>query len=286
MKLTMMRGLPASGKSTAAKELCKASGNTVRVNRDLLREMLHFGVYSGKNEATVVDAEKEIVALALLSGSNVVVDDCNLNPKNKAMWKDYAKHYEAKFEVKEMDTPYIECMERDLERDNPVGTNVIFNMATQYGFLGEEFYDQGLIVVDLDGTVADCEHRRHHLPDWKKFFADMDQDTVREDVVAQIKDTATDGDHKIMFVSARPEDYREVTEKWIQDNLTGELIATPLLMRRKGDKRPDTEVKQEIYDKFLKQYPIACVFDDRPSVIKQWRSNGLTVHDVGNGIDF
>ncbi len=58
-------------------------------------------------------------------------------------------------------------------------------------------------------------------------------------------------------------------------------------MRRSGDKRPDTEVKQQIYDTYFKdKYNIAYVIDDRPSVIQMWRSNGLEVIDVGEGVDF
>jgi hypothetical protein len=57
-------------------------------------------------------------------------------------------------------------------------------------------------------------------------------------------------------------------------------------MRRKGDKRQDTDVKSDIYNRYLKQYDIVRVFDDRPSVIRMWREKGLEVEDVGNGEEF
>lgn len=40
------------------------------------------------------------------------------------------------------------------------------------------------------------------------------------------------------------------------------------------------------YDKYLTGLEILKVFDDRPSVIRMWRENGLLVEDVGNGEEF
>ena len=60
----MLRGISGSGKSTRAKELMLEHGNLVRINRDLLREMLHFGKWSGKNEGLVVDVEKGLVGFS------------------------------------------------------------------------------------------------------------------------------------------------------------------------------------------------------------------------------
>lgn len=57
-------------------------------------------------------------------------------------------------------------------------------------------------------------------------------------------------------------------------------------MRDAGDKREDTIVKSEIYDKYLKDLNIINIYDDRPSVIRMWRAKGLNVVDVGQGIEF
>lgn len=127
-KLLMLKGLPASGKSTRAKEIV-ATGNYVRVNRDLLRTMLHFEKWSGRNEGLTVDAEKAIAAAALVSGTSVVVDDCNLNHSNKDMWKELAKGCNATFETENIPTSMAECIERDKGREKAVGSHVITNMA-------------------------------------------------------------------------------------------------------------------------------------------------------------
>lgn len=75
----MLSGLPASGKSTKAEELVKSMGNAVRVNKDLIRTMLHFDKWSGRNEGITKDIERQVAIQAITRhGMNVIVDDTNL----------------------------------------------------------------------------------------------------------------------------------------------------------------------------------------------------------------
>ena len=59
-------------------------------------------------------------------------------------------------------------------------------------------------------------------------------------------------------------------------------------MRKEGDYRSDTIVKEEMYNQMLVDgYKPTMVFDDRPSVLRMWRELGsLTVIDVGLGVEF
>lgn len=286
MKLIMLKGLPASGKSTVAEKIIKEGGEFFRVNRDLLRKMLHCDVWSGKREGTTIFAQQLLVAQLLSEGKNVIVDDTNLGDKHVEMWKMMAENYGAKFEIIDMmkEVDYEECVKRNNERENGVPSGVIENMALQYGLTPHKRF----IVCDIDGTIADVTHRLKHVKgdkkDWKAFFAEMNEDTPRHDVWDKVKKLSRDEDVHIILVSARPEDYREVTEQWLRDNNMDDAIS--LIMRRKGDKRPDTDVKGDIYQRYLAQYDIVKVFDDRPSVIRMWEENGLEVEDCGNGKEF
>ena len=47
-----------------------------------------------------------------------------------------------------------------------------------------------------------------------------------------------------------------------------------VFMRSSGDKRPDTQVKADIL-KFIPKDKVVLVIDDRPSVCRMWRENGL-----------
>lgn len=280
----MLSGLPASGKSTKAEDIVRQGGNWVRVNKDLLRTMLHFDKFSGNNEKFTIKAEYALADAALESGLNVIVDDTNLGDKHLNSWEYLAFERSVDFEHINVDTPWHECVKRDAERPNGVGRHVIMNMAMQYNLIPEM---NNIVVVDIDGTVADVTHRLKYVKqdpkDWKSFFSQMSFDTPRMDVYNKASDLAVANDADIVFVSARPEDYRDQTQDWLYEH---GMDYMHLLMRPKNDKRPDTEVKQNIYNKFLANYNVIKVFDDRPSVIRMWESLDLDVEDVGSGKEF
>lgn len=145
--------------------------------------------------------------------------------------------------------------------------------------------EKKIILVDIDGTLADISHRRHHIEGkrkrWRKFFQAMNRDLPIAEVAAKVRRLSQD--HTIILVSGRPEDYRDLTEQWLKKY---RIPYRELYMRKTGDYRSDTVVKQEILDSHLNKEDIELVLDDRPSVIRMWRENGLEVEDVGDGIDF
>jgi len=277
-KLTINIGLPASGKSTESEKKILAEGNTVRINKDLLRTMLHFDKFSGHNEGLTQDASRVLVKHFLADGVNVIIDDTNLNTSTKQSWADLAKESEAKIEYLDMTHVSVaECILRDSVREKKVGSHIIYKMALQH--LEYKKGDE-VIICDLDGTLCDIEHRRHFVSqtpkDWKGFFGGIPDDTIREEVAEMVRGK------NVIFVSARPENYRTQTEEW----LLRHGFINLLLMREVNDKRSDIEVKEEIYNKYLKNLKITKVIDDRPSVIRMWQSKGLNVVDVGDGEDF
>jgi predicted kinase len=280
-----MRGLPASGKSTKAKELVE-QGSTVRINKDLLRTMLHFDKFTGINEGNTKDCSRKIADWFLSNGINIVIDDTNLNPSVVQSWKDLAKIHNAKIEYQDMETTIEECLCRDLVRDKKVGRDVIIKMALQYK---DYLKGEKAVICDLDGTLCDTSKRLHYVTgekkDWKSFFEELSNDEVRNEVLDELLKYEEQG-HKIFFVSGRPELYREKTEQWLEEKLKGYKLYTSLIMRETRDKRQDTETKAEIFDKYLKNLNIIKVFDDRPSVIRMWKEKGLDVVDVGKGIEF
>ncbi len=287
-KLTMLSGLPASGKSTKAKEILTTSGNSVRINKDLLRTMLHFDKWTGTNESLTKIASSALASEFLRGGINVVIDDTNMGQSHLDSWKNVAKNMDAKFEHIHVDTPLIECLQRDGFRSvKAVGRSVITNMALQYGKIPKP--DKGFILCDLDGTLCDITHRLHFVnnkekKDWKNFFAGIAEDSLNLKVDLKLRDYR-DAGHDIIFVSARPDNYRKQTEEWLDKNITFPYLS--LIMRPANDKRPDTEAKKTILDKYFPDKSfIKVVIDDRPSVIRMWRENGLDVIDVGPGIDF
>jgi predicted kinase len=289
-KLIIMKGLPACGKSTMAETLLKASGNMVRVNKDLLRTMLHFDKWNGKNEDLTSTAAREVVA-AMLRHRSVVVDDTNLNPGVMASWKAFAQVHATSHEVLDMTDVSVEtCVERDLERskrgERSVGYSVIRNMALRYGL--QRFDPSQVVLCDLDGTIADITHRLHYVKgdgvkDWKGFFEAITLDSPRESVCEQLAAFRAAG-KTIIIVSARPDTYGVETRHWLARY---EIPHWTIIMRSRHDHRQDVEVKADLLKTFFPdQSVIHAVVDDRPSVIRMWREQGLNVIDVGAGVEF
>lgn len=77
-KLIITRGIPGSGKSTAARKAQIVDPNLKRVNRDDLRAMLHNSVWSAKNEDMTSRVQLDTIQTLLNAGYDVIVDDTNL----------------------------------------------------------------------------------------------------------------------------------------------------------------------------------------------------------------
>ena len=75
------------------------------------------------------------------------------------------------------------------------------------------------IIFDVDGTIADVEHRRHFVNgnnDWQSFRAETVNDTPVQWVCDIAKRFIAQGD-QVAFFSARNESEREITEKQIAE---------------------------------------------------------------------
>ncbi len=144
--------------------------------------------------------------------------------------------------------------------------------------------ERKLVLVDMDGTLADVSHRLHHIrggkKNWKAFFRGMDDDPPSTIVLEWVRNLEPEYD--VVIVTGRPEQYRGNTEAWLRKH--GVKYAE-LLMRRDGDHRPDYTVKRELLSRLPKER-VAFVIDDRPSVCEMWRSCGLKVYQVAVGDEY
>jgi tRNA uridine 5-carbamoylmethylation protein Kti12 len=281
MKLTMMKGLPGSGKSTATREEVKSSGNSGRINRDDLRAMLFDSVWTGKREGVVVDCEKAIANVLFDHGMNPIVDDTNLSTRHRDMWAAVTKDRKQSFVVNDL-TQTVDmatCIDRDSKRAKGVGRPVIERLALQNGLI--DWGERPIVIVDIDGTLADGSHRQHLVEgekkDWKSYFELCGDDEPVEAVFRKAMELSKD--HMICVVSGRPDTYWLDTCLWFQRAAAVDGLNLPIdhiFMRAGGDKRPDTDVKADFL-KYMPKEKIALVLDDRPSVCRMWESHGLTV---------
>ncbi|CAN5271784.1 NIF family HAD-type phosphatase [soil metagenome] len=144
------------------------------------------------------------------------------------------------------------------------------------------------VLVDIDGTLADCEHRRHlvegPIKDWPAFLSpELAALDALFEPVAKVITALAQASYPIIYVSARSNKLRKVTEKWLKQY---DLWFEPhlLYLRTDGDTRADTIVKRELLERIrAKGYHPILSFDDRNSVVEMWRDEGITCLQVADG---
>ena len=284
-RVLILKGLPASGKSTYAKELIqKEPGVWKRINKDDLRAMIDAGKWSKDNEEFVLKMRDQMMTAALEGGFSVIIDDTNLSPKHEKRIKDVRSwmpaYRDIEVEVKFFDVPWRDCVDRDASRPNPVGKKVIRKMY--YQFLKPEpvKHKPGLPVVvicDIDGTIALHDGRSPY--ETEKCETDLPNMPVMDILFTYAQDTNVSTN--IILVTGREDQFRDQTERWLSRYKVPYQV---LHMRPTGDHREDSIVKKEIYEREIKdRYNVQFVLDDRRRVVDMWREQGLTVLQVDDG---
>lgn len=149
-----------------------------------------------------------------------------------------------------------------------------------------------LVVIDLDGTLCNVEHRLHKLerkskldrPDWDAFNIACSLDEPYYDVLNLIHTLYKAGD-RVILLTGRDERYRRVTEMWLQyHGLGGRYLQ--LLMRPKGNIGSDADVKPLVLARFLKESEwdgIDFILEDRYKMVEKWRDLGYDCWQVRQG---
>lgn len=305
LTLTAMRGYPASGKSTKAREIAAKTGAVV-VCRDDLRMMLHGIYFSGKSdlEDEVTVAERAQVHAFLKAGKSVIVDATHLHTPFLRKWAKMSAQYGAAFEVVDVLASPEECINRDNYRlasgGRHVGEDVIRKLAKRnpcrnwpnitapptFNPETVEWVD-GLpeaVIVDIDGTLAHMNGKRSPY-DYSKVAGDDVDEQIRW-LVGHIwgiryDDYGLDEWPSVLIVSGRDDSCRVETHGWLDDHGIGfdELhMRTTGAVDNHGNKLPDTVIKSDIFDKHIRnKYNVRFVLDDRQTVVDMWRKLGLKV---------
>lgn len=279
-KIIILQGLPASGKSTWAKEQVeKGQGKIKRVNKDDLREMIDCGQWSRENERFVLSVRDFVVRNALVAGLDVIVDDTNFAEEHINRMKSIAEDIEAEVEVKFFECDVHECIKRDSQRVKSVGKKVIMGMYDKY-LKAKDYqkpeYNPKLptaIIVDIDGTLAKmCDRSPFE-------YAKAIDDDVHDHIADIVRKYY--GKVSVIILSGRDEECEQVTRDWLSKN---GILFDHLYMRPRGNNEKDAIIKQRIYDNEIKErYNVHFILDDRDQVVEMWRANGLPCLQVAEG---
>lgn len=305
MSVVLLRGVPGSGKTTAALQLMNDfPSQFVRVNRDDIRMMM-YGEYwfSGDDanikEKAVTEVEHSLIKAAIKAGKRPLVDATNLNKQSvKAILRIAGAHGMSVDHV-DFEVSQEEAIKRDAGRAKKVGEDVIKkffqknNIDKVTGKLPEMpevptlekiapvIQDSSLptaVIVDVDGTVS--RHVSRSPYDYSKVLTDEPIQFVI-DILESLADK-----HEIIFLSGRKDSCYEDTKVWLAKHAP--FWGGKLFMRPDDSNIPDYIVKEKLFNENINgKYNVVGVFDDRLQVARLWSKKGLPLLKVGDpDLDF
>lgn len=274
MKAIVTVGVPASGKSTFAKDM-ELEGYQ-DINRDFIRfEFVKPGgnwsnyKFTKANEKKVDEIQGQMIMESWAREENIIISDTNLNPNRRA--KLIKQLEDVGYEVLIHDFPITREMavKRDNLRANGVGEGVIYRMMSDWNeYVGRITYEPDVnlpkaVIFDVDGTIAQMDGRGPF--DWHR----VGEDKPREFVLQMLRSYAQMG-YIVIVCSGRDDICAGETTEWLDEHV-GSVFWHHLYMRKNGDFRKDNAVKEEIFWTHLAhRYNIVACVDDRPQMIRLW----------------
>lgn len=313
--LTILRGLPGSGKSTYAQHEAGERGAVV-LSRDSLRDMLHpdghTGVLEGFEEVLISETLRAMAVRLLGEGRHVIIDATNLRDKYVRDWIKVAHGRGHDFSIVDFrDESLEQCLANNRHRERQVPEGVIWGMyqrlvrgrdlATENERIAAEVvagleakpevepapeYDPALpdaYIWDLDGTLA-IKHPDRDIYDASKAHLDY-VNTPVADVLFELTDCpSVAGGAVRIYCTGRHEQDRAATEQWLETHFAFDPIEGDLLLMRQSKGRADWKEKLDLYNEHIRgKYNVLAVFDDRNQVVDMWRDLGLTCFQVAPG---
>ncbi len=278
MKAILMKGLPASGKSTRAEK----QEWYIVISKDKIRKS-----YPNLSEK---DVHKFQIKLITDAKTDIIIDNTHMNKSTLQSTIDLCKSLWYETEVKDMyfwewdfaDIDYLyECIKRNKERENSVPESVIHEMYLKNYNMKLNYY-----IFDIDGTIAKMSPKRKKAledKDYGLFYSDLvlEDEPIRQ-TIRVLNFLEDDRNSNIILMSWRS---NECCQHTVERLNKYKIPYARLLMRQSWDHRQDAYIKSELYDKCLSQQEGKClwVFDDREQVMSMWRDKWLFVFDVSQG---
>lgn len=142
-----------------------------------------------------------------------------------------------------------------------------------------------VVIFDLDGTLANMEHRLHWAKsgNWDTFFSIVADDTPIKPMCDLVNDVMVNGT-EVHIWTGRSEVARNDTLWWLRtfvaEDLYEDILEDParLRMRASNDRSKDSDMKRRWWEKTPESFQarVRFVVEDRDRVVQMWRGLGLT----------
>lgn len=127
-EVTILSGLPASGKTEWAKNYLFFDPKAVIISPDQIRGELTGDVADQSRNDEVFLIAIRRYRLHLLTGKDIIIDATNLTTSERNQWIHEAQEFGAGWEVVELRTPFLVCLWRNWRRKRTVPFKVMWRM--------------------------------------------------------------------------------------------------------------------------------------------------------------
>ena len=265
-----------------------------------------------ENEVLVTRTQTTLMRQILAQGYDLLIDNTHLELKYiKEIHDEFFSHtISHKVFGYNPDTQEIEegLLDKlyiiDATRSKPVGRKVLDKQFVQFKKLVKDYdlileleeisddidsymisitrdsYNPKAIICDLDGTIANKDHREAYGFNSKEIR--NDKPTIP---VVNLVNNFYDKGYQIIFLSGRNQEYFGETYNWLITNTSIKPQDLILHMRKNGDFRKDNVVKREIYEEHIQEdYNVEFAIDDRPTITNLWYNLEIFTFNVNQSL--
>ena len=136
-----------------------------------------------------------------------------------------------------------------------------------------------IILCDIDGTIANNDHRQHFLQgkkDWDGFFSELINDEPIFPIINKVI-KEHDAGKDIIFLTGRPERYRYSTTLWLKEYFNFKI---DLVMRKNNDLRNKLIIKKDLLMQNFNLDEIELIIDNDENLVTMWKELGINTLQV------
>lgn len=134
------------------------------------------------------------------------------------------------------------------------------------------------ILVDLDGTLCNINHRLKYLENKKIFHKLCYLDKPDDKIVSLVQ--LLSNYYKIIIVTCRPKSVENLSIEWLKNH---NINFYKIFSRNDNDDEHDDKIKLKFLKEIQKDFDVEFSLDDRDSVVKMFRENGIKCLQVNYG---